>query len=230
MRTLDELWKAASGGKFGYSVQREIWLQNRRQWPKFFKAIDWVVGENNVYRWAGRAGAGGRARAGRSHAAAWRILCMRGRLPCLVRVVQRVPAVISAPSCPTRRHGQERCIPHAVRPPYCRKPPHFTLLHPHPTARFHAPHQPPQPHQPAPNPTTLTPPPALFHRRKWPAEFNYSVDAPKGHLPLTNALRGTRLFEAIMEHEAFNKSAPTLGGSSGSSSSNGAGQPGWLNK
>lgn len=115
MRTLDELWKAASGGKFGYSVQREIWLQNRRQWPKFFKAIDWVVGENNVYR-------------------------------------------------------------------------------------------------------------------KWPAEFNYSVDAPKGHLPLTNALRGTRLFEAIMEHEAFNKSAPTLGGSSGSSSSNGAGQPGWLNK
>ena len=56
MRTLDELWKAASGGKFGYSVQREIWLQKSRQWPKFFKAIDWVQGENNVYRWVlGRA-------------------------------------------------------------------------------------------------------------------------------------------------------------------------------
>jgi hypothetical protein len=50
MRTLDELWKVASGGKFGYSVQRELWLQKSRQWAKFFKAIDWVQGENNVYR------------------------------------------------------------------------------------------------------------------------------------------------------------------------------------
>lgn len=50
MQTLDGLWKAASGGKFGYSVQREMWLQARKQWPKFFKAIDWVQGENNVYR------------------------------------------------------------------------------------------------------------------------------------------------------------------------------------
>ncbi len=50
MQTLDQLWKAASGGKFGYSVQREMWLQARKQWPKFFKAIDWVQGENNVYR------------------------------------------------------------------------------------------------------------------------------------------------------------------------------------
>ncbi|KAI7840077.1 hypothetical protein COHA_006207 [Chlorella ohadii] len=90
MQTLDALWKAASGGKFGYSVQREMWLQARKQWPKFFKAIDWVQGENNVYR-------------------------------------------------------------------------------------------------------------------KWPQEFDYSAEAPKGHLPLTNALRGTRLFEAIMEHPAFDK-------------------------
>ncbi|EFN59265.1 hypothetical protein CHLNCDRAFT_19181, partial [Chlorella variabilis] len=108
LRTLDELWRAASGGKFGYSAQREVWVQKARQWPKFFKAIDWVQGENNV---------------------------------------------------------------------------------------------------------------------KWPSEFNYSADAVKGHLPLTNALRGTRLFEAIMEHEAFAKPAPGSGGSS-----NGAAQPGWLSK
>ena len=50
MRTLDELWRGASGGKFGYSVPREVWVQAGRQWPKFFKAIDWVQGENNVYR------------------------------------------------------------------------------------------------------------------------------------------------------------------------------------
>lgn len=114
MRTLDELWKAASGGKQGYSVQREVWVQNRRQWPKFFKAIDWVQGENNVYK-------------------------------------------------------------------------------------------------------------------KWPAEFNYSAEAPKGHLPLTNALRGTRLFEAILDHEAFQK--PSVGGDSSSNgSSNGSGQPSWMKK
>ena len=57
MQTLDGLWRAASGGKFGYAVQREMWLQARKQWPKFFKSIDWVQGENNVYRCGG-----GRAR------------------------------------------------------------------------------------------------------------------------------------------------------------------------
>jgi hypothetical protein len=51
MCTLDALWKAASNGRFGYAVQREVWLQNQKRWPKFFKAINWVQGENNVYRW-----------------------------------------------------------------------------------------------------------------------------------------------------------------------------------
>ena len=39
--------------------------------------------------------------------------------------------------------------------------------------------------------------------RKWPGEFIYSLEAPKGHLPLPNCLRGTQLFEAIMQHPAF---------------------------
>jgi len=94
LQTVDALWKAASNGKFGYSVQKEMWVQAARRWPKFFKAIDWVVGENNMYR-------------------------------------------------------------------------------------------------------------------KWPAEFNYSYEAVKGHMPLTNALRGTQLFQAIMEHPAFAKGAST---------------------
>jgi hypothetical protein len=88
METLDALWAAASNGKFGYRVQRQMWIQNRKQWIRFFRAIDWVQGENDVYR-------------------------------------------------------------------------------------------------------------------KWPQEFKYEANAPKGHLPLTNALRGTRLFEAILEHPAF---------------------------
>lgn len=49
---------------------------------------------------------------------------------------------------------------------------------------------------------------------KWPAEFNYSFEAVKGHMPLTNALRGTQLFQAIMEHPAFNKTTAAAGGSS----------------
>jgi len=39
--------------------------------------------------------------------------------------------------------------------------------------------------------------------RKWPMEFFYTPDAKKGHLPLTNCLRGTQLFQAVMEHPAF---------------------------
>lgn len=48
--------------------------------------------------------------------------------------------------------------------------------------------------------------------RKWPAEFEYSVSAPKGHLPLTNALRGTQLFEALLAHPAFQRPSGGVGG------------------
>lgn len=39
--------------------------------------------------------------------------------------------------------------------------------------------------------------------RKWPQGFNYEKSAKAGHLPLTNCLRGTQLFEGIMMHPAF---------------------------
>lgn len=99
LQTVDQLWRAASGNRFGYSVQKEMWVQAGKRWPKFFKAINWVQGENNVYL-------------------------------------------------------------------------------------------------------------------KWPAEFIYTYEAPKGHMPLTNALRGTQLFQAIMEHPAFAKG---VGGTAGMS-------------
>jgi hypothetical protein len=38
------------------------------------------------------------------------------------------------------------------------------------------------------------------------------MDAVKGHLPLTNALRGTQLFEALLQHPAFDKQAAAGGG------------------
>jgi len=88
LRTVDRLWQAYSEGKFGYSVQRKVWIKNRRQWSEFFAAIDWTQGENANYR-------------------------------------------------------------------------------------------------------------------KWPEEFRYDTKAPRGHLPLTNCLRGTQLFAEVMEHPAF---------------------------
>jgi hypothetical protein len=87
-KTMDALWKTASNGKFGFSVQKELWVQNSKRWDKFFKQIDWTRGPNANYV-------------------------------------------------------------------------------------------------------------------KWPMEFIYSMEAVKGHMPLTNALRGTQLFEEIMKHPAF---------------------------
>ena len=47
--------------------------------------------------------------------------------------------------------------------------------------------------------------------RKWPGEFRYTVDGtPTGHLPLTNALRGTQLFEALLEHPAWDAPPPSV--------------------
>ena len=42
MRTIDALWRAASDGKFGYGVQKEIWMQQSKYWSRFFKKIEWV--------------------------------------------------------------------------------------------------------------------------------------------------------------------------------------------
>jgi len=44
-----------------------------------------------------------------------------------------------------------------------------------------------------------------FNYRAFPDEFVWELndDTPEGHLPLTNALRGTRLLENIFTHPAF---------------------------
>lgn len=103
LTTIDNLWRAASNKKFGFSTQREVWMQQSKYWTRFYKKIDWTQGVNSIYR-------------------------------------------------------------------------------------------------------------------KWPMEFTYTLEAPKGHLPLTNALRGTQLLEAIMEHPAFDKGAGKENG----------GKPSWM--
>ncbi|MEM6503311.1 MAG: GUN4 domain-containing protein [Cyanobacteria bacterium P01_C01_bin.89] len=41
------------------------------------------------------------------------------------------------------------------------------------------------------------------HWTRYPGEFQWTLDAPKGHLPLTNQLRGVRVMEALMNHPAW---------------------------
>jgi GUN4-like/ARM-like repeat domain, GUN4-N terminal len=46
LRTLNALWLAHSNGKFGYSVQRELWIAGGRDWVKLWSKILWKEGNN----------------------------------------------------------------------------------------------------------------------------------------------------------------------------------------
>nr|XP_018673518.1 PREDICTED: tetrapyrrole-binding protein, chloroplastic [Musa acuminata subsp. malaccensis] len=53
--------------------------------------------------------------------------------------------------------------------------------------------------------------------RSFPGEFLWELkdDTPEGHLPLTNALRGTQLLRSILTHPAFEESEAEEGGGTG---------------
>jgi|GEM_PF-79143 len=44
LRTLDRLWKVYSEGKFGYSVQRELWLGSGKNWETLWPKLNWKAG------------------------------------------------------------------------------------------------------------------------------------------------------------------------------------------
>jgi GUN4-like/ARM-like repeat domain, GUN4-N terminal len=46
LQTLDALWLAHSEGKFGFSVQRDIWLSCGQNWDKLWPKIGWKTGNN----------------------------------------------------------------------------------------------------------------------------------------------------------------------------------------
>nr|YP_009314032.1 Hypothetical protein ycf53 [Izziella formosana]SCW22286.1 Hypothetical protein ycf53 [Izziella formosana] len=46
LHTIDKLWLVHSGGLFGLSVQKQIWLSANSNWEKFWSKIGWKV--NNV--------------------------------------------------------------------------------------------------------------------------------------------------------------------------------------
>ncbi len=41
MRTIDSLWRTYSEQKFGFSIQREIWLSVGKNWDKLWTKINW---------------------------------------------------------------------------------------------------------------------------------------------------------------------------------------------
>ncbi len=46
LQTIDHLWQVYSEGKFGFAVQREIWLGVGKNWEKFWPKIGWKSGNN----------------------------------------------------------------------------------------------------------------------------------------------------------------------------------------
>lgn len=46
LQTINTLWLIHSEGKFGFSIQREIWLSLGKSWEKFWPKIGWKNGNN----------------------------------------------------------------------------------------------------------------------------------------------------------------------------------------
>lgn len=53
LATIERLWLAYSGGKFGYSVQAKIWASKKvgRNFDRFFDRIGWRNKEERLLRW-----------------------------------------------------------------------------------------------------------------------------------------------------------------------------------
>lgn len=52
-----------------------------------------------------------------------------------------------------------------------------------------------------------------WKNRNWPDEFVYTLDAPVGHLPLTNCIRGAQVLQELMSHSAFERTKAAAGSS-----------------
>jgi len=46
LQTINNLWLNYSEGKFGFSIQREMWLSLGKKWDKFWPKIGWKAGNN----------------------------------------------------------------------------------------------------------------------------------------------------------------------------------------
>jgi hypothetical protein len=88
LRTLNALWVAHSEGRFGYSVQREVWLSTGQNWSKFWPKLQWKK-ENTWTRYPGQF--------------VWDLTAPRGHLPLSnqLRGVQVITALMKHPAWET---------------------------------------------------------------------------------------------------------------------------------
>nr|ARW63641.1 hypothetical protein [Chondria sp. (in: red algae)] len=54
--TIDFLWKIYSKGKFGFSVQKKVWVNNNKKWERLWNKIGWTINGNakrypNEFEW-----------------------------------------------------------------------------------------------------------------------------------------------------------------------------------
>lgn len=46
LQTVDRLWRVASGDRFGFSVQRRIWVSQSKRWERLWPVIGWKQGNH----------------------------------------------------------------------------------------------------------------------------------------------------------------------------------------
>lgn len=85
LQTLDALWFVYSEGKFGFSVQRNIWLAVNKNWEKFWPKIGWKT-DNNWTRYPNEF--------------TWDLTAPKGHLPLSnqLRGVRVIAALLSHPA------------------------------------------------------------------------------------------------------------------------------------
>lgn len=88
LQTINTLWLVYSEGKFGFSVQREIWLAVGKNWEKLWSQINWKNG-NNWTRYPGEF--------------TWNLTAPRGHLPLSnqLRGVRTISSLLSHPAWTT---------------------------------------------------------------------------------------------------------------------------------
>lgn len=85
LQTINTLWLVHSEGKFGFSIQREIWLSLGKNWEKFWPKIAWKTG-NNWTRYP--------------NGFAWNLTAPKGHLPLSnqLRGVRVIASLLSHPA------------------------------------------------------------------------------------------------------------------------------------
>jgi len=48
LRTIDLLWRIYSENQFGFSIQKQIWIYNDKNWEKFWHTIGWKINQKNM--------------------------------------------------------------------------------------------------------------------------------------------------------------------------------------